>query len=229
MKTLILSDIHGNWPALDAVLQKEKDFDQCLFLGDVADYGPFPNACIEFLRNEMHHGVMGNHDYALAYDADCGCRGDFKTFSVETRHWHRSLVSPEELNFLKSLETTQRTVIDHQSVLMAHASPDGTLNTYLDDKALEAAIRNIDAQIILVGHTHFQFQKQFDNKRVINPGSVGLARDGFGACYATLQDGRVHLCRIPYDVEKTIDGLWQSPISMESKEGLAQVLRASKK
>ena len=52
MKTLILSDIHGNLPALEAILDRERDYDKCLFLGDVVDYGPSPKECIAFLRNK---------------------------------------------------------------------------------------------------------------------------------------------------------------------------------
>jgi putative phosphoesterase len=225
MRALILADIHGNLPALEAVLSAEKRYDACLFLGDVVDYGPFPSECISFLMNEMDFGVTGNHDRALAYDVDCGCRGDFRRFSKETRAWHKTLVGDKEVRFLRSLQPLNSTAMDEQSILLAHATPQGDLFHYLQESEVDEAVGGLTAQLVLLGHTHIQFKKRVGDTLVVNPGSVGLARDGSEACYAVVQDGRVQLKRIPYDVERTIQGLSASPISRTSKEGLAKVLR----
>ena len=225
MRTLILSDIHGNFPALEAVLQQEKQYDVCLFLGDVVDYGPFPNECIAFLKQEMDFGVIGNHDNALAYGVDCGCRGDFKRYSDETREWHKNLIAKSELAFLRLLQPLNQVSIDGNSLFLAHASPQGDLFRYLLENEVDEALDGITAQIVLLGHTHVQFQKHVGNTLVVNPGSVGLARDGGQACYAILENGVVTLKRLAYDVDKTIKALLASPISQESKEGLSRVLR----
>ncbi len=225
MKVLILSDIHANLPALEAVLKRERFFDTCLFLGDAADYGPFPLECVHFLMDEMDFGVIGNHDNALANQVDCGCRGDFKQFSEETRLWHRTLLDNTEIKFLQSLPVIKRVIIAGQSVYLAHASPQGDMFRYLQEHEIEKEVEGFTDEIILLGHTHVQFKKHIGRTLVINPGSVGLARDGGQACYATLRDGEVTLHRIPYDVEKTISTLEKSPISKNSKEGLRQVLR----
>ena len=227
MKTLIVSDIHGNLPALEAVLDATGDFDSCLFLGDVVDYGPFPKECITVLKNTMSYGVIGNHDNALAYDVDCGCRGDFKQFSEETRAWHKTLLDKEELQFLRSLQLLHRCEIDGLSILLAHATPEGNLFQYLQESDIDKAVENLTDQVVLLGHTHIQFKKQVGGTLVVNPGSVGLSRDGGEACYAILENREITLHRIPYDAEKTIGALWKSPISRTSKEGLTRVLRGT--
>jgi putative phosphoesterase len=225
MKTLILSDIHGNFPALSAILEEEKHYDVCLFLGDVVDYGPFPNECIAFLQREMDFGVIGNHDNALAYAVDCGCRGEFKRYSTETRAWHKNLIGKSELAFLRSLQPLNHVTIDGNSLVLAHASPQGDLFRYLLEKEIDEVLDGITAQIVFLGHTHVQYRKHVGDKLVANPGSVGLPRNGGQACYAILEGGAVTLKRLPYDVEETIRALAQSPISQESKEGLSRVLR----
>jgi putative phosphoesterase len=225
MKTLILSDIHGNFPALEAILERERNYDLCLFLGDVVDYGPFPKECIAFLRDNMSHGVIGNHDNALAYDVDCGCRGDFKQFSEETRAWHKTLLDKKDIEFLCSLQPLHRIEIDGLSILLAHATPEGDLFQYLEESDVDKAVENLTDHVVLLGHTHIQFRKQVGDTLVVNPGSVGLARDGGKACYAVLENNEITLHRIPYEVERTIKALWNSSISTKSKESLAQVLR----
>jgi putative phosphoesterase len=224
MKTLILSDIHGNLPALEAILDCERNYDQCVFLGDVVDYGPFPKECIAFLRKNMSYGVIGNHDNALAYDVDCGCRGDFKEFSEETRAWHKTLLDKEEIEFLRSLQPLRRIEVDGLSILLAHATPNGDLFQYLQESDIDKAIENVTEQIVFLGHTHIQFKKRAGDVWAVNPGSVGLARDGGKACYAVLENREITLHRIPYNVEETIKALWDSPVSKMSKEGLTRVL-----
>lgn len=225
MKTLILSDIHGNFPALSAILQVEKSYDACLFLGDAVDYGPYPNECISFLEQEMDFGVIGNHDNALVHVVDCGCREDFKRFSEETRAWHKSLIGEDGLAFLRSLQPLNQITIDGNSLFLAHASLQGDLFRYLLENEVDDALDGVTAQVVLLGHTHVQLQKHVGNTLVVNPGSVGLARDGGQACYAILENSAVTLRRLAYDVDETIRALVQSPISQESKEGLSRVLK----
>jgi predicted phosphodiesterase len=150
MKTLILSDIHGNLSALEAILDREREYDQCLFLGDVVDYGPSPKECIAFLKSNMSYGVIGNHDNALAYDVDCGCRGDFKQFSDETRAWHKTLLDKEEIEFLGSLQPLHRIEVDGLSILLAHATPHGDLFQYLQELDIDKAVENVTEQIVLL-------------------------------------------------------------------------------
>jgi predicted phosphodiesterase len=159
MRTLIISDIHGNLPALEAIIEWEMAFDKCLFLGDVVDYGPFPKECIHFLMNEMDCGVIGNHDNAIANNDDCRCRGDFRQFSLETRAWHSTFINDKEKKFLQSLQPIQKIYEDGKSVLLAHATPQGDLFHYLSESKVQNSIDNIEEEIIFLGHTHIQFQR----------------------------------------------------------------------
>jgi predicted phosphodiesterase len=108
--------------------------------------------------------------------------------------------------------------------LLAHATPEGNLFQYLQESDVDKSVEHVTEQVVLLGHTHIQFKKQVGGNLVVNPGSVGLARDGAKACYAVLENREITLHRIPYKVEETIKGLWDSPILRASKEGLTRVL-----
>jgi hypothetical protein len=102
---LILSDIHANLPALQAVLAAEPAFDALVFCGDVVDYGPFPVECVRWLAAHPAHAIRGNHDNALAFDQDCHCMGSSREASLATRAWHKTLLGEEELAFLRRMPT----------------------------------------------------------------------------------------------------------------------------
>jgi len=72
MRTLIISDLHGNLPALEAVLNSES-YDGVIVLGDLVDYGPFPGEVIDVLRSIEAKIIRGNHDHAVGYGVDCRC------------------------------------------------------------------------------------------------------------------------------------------------------------
>jgi len=89
MKILILSDIHANWYALEAILDRE-NYDALIFLGDVVDFGPSPRNCIKFLMKSSKgrfRGVRGDHDHALAYGINSKCPGELSAISAITREW----------------------------------------------------------------------------------------------------------------------------------------------
>jgi putative phosphoesterase len=225
MKLLILSDIHGNWPALEAVLQAEADFDAVAFCGDVVDYGPCPVECIGWLRDHADHLVRGNHDNALAFDQDCRCMGSFREFSLATRAWHRTLVGEGDRQFLAKLPTLDWFEWGGRHFRMAHATPQGDLFEYLTLEQWGDRVRDLDADFVLLGHTHVQGMRTFGRTTVVNPGSVGLARDRSGeACYAVYEAGQVTLKHIPYDVGQTLAVLRKAPLAEEVIDGLARVL-----
>jgi putative phosphoesterase len=225
-KLLILSDIHGNWPALQAVIAAEPQYDLAVFCGDVVDYGPFPVECLHWVREHCAHAVRGNHDNALAFGQDCRCMGSFREYSLATRAWHRELLSEADRNYLGSLPTIDWFEWQGMHFRMAHATPQGDLFEYLSPDRWEPLTADLNADIVILGHTHLQDVRRFENVTVVNPGSVGLARDTPGlACYAVYDADQLILKRIPYDVEMTIAALRRAPLTAAVIDGLAHVLQ----
>jgi putative phosphoesterase len=226
MKLVIVADIHGNWPALKAVLEAEPDADTFAFLGDVVDYGPHPGPCLRWVAANAEHRVRGNHDNALASGVACRSMGSFREFSIVTRLWHETQVTHADREFLRSLPTLDWFEWGGRHFRMAHATPQGDLFEYLTMDQWGERVAGLGEDYVLLGHTHIQGMERFGTLTVVNPGSVGLARDGGGeACYA-LYDGReMALKRVPYDVERTIANLRAAPLPAHVFEGLAAVLR----
>lgn len=152
MKMLILSDIHANWPALEAVLAAEPDSDKVVFCGDVVDYGPFPVECLRWIEHHADHYVRGNHDNALAFDLDCQCMGSFREYSLATRAWHRTLLSHGDLRFLGQMPILDWFEFDRRHFRMAHATPQGDLFEYLAPDQWEVRLEGIGEDFILLGH-----------------------------------------------------------------------------
>jgi putative phosphoesterase len=224
-KLLIVSDIHGNWPALWAVLAAEHRFDAAVFCGDVVDYGPLPAECLHWVRRNCAYAVRGNHDNALATGEDCRCMGSFRSYSVATRAWHRSMLPETDLHFLAELPVVACFEWEGRRFRMAHATPQGNMFEYLDPKDWEERVRGLDADFVLLGHTHIQGIREFGRITVANPGSVGLARDHAGlACYAIYAAGKLTLKRVPYDISQTIAALRRAPLPDSVVRGLAAAL-----
>jgi putative phosphoesterase len=225
MKLLLLSDIHGNWPALEAVLRAEPDFDAVAFCGDVVDYGPCPVECLRWVAEHADHVARGNHDNALGFDLDCRCMGSFREYSLATRAWHRSLLSDCDRQFLREMPTLDWFECDGRHLRMAHATPHGDIFEYLPMDQWEGRVKDIAADYVLLGHTHVQGVRTFGGVTVVNPGSVGLARDRGGeACYAVLDGTQLQLKRVAYDVDRTVNALRKAPLPAHVIEGLAAVL-----
>jgi putative phosphoesterase len=225
MKLLILSDIHGNWPALEAVIRAERDYDAVAFCGDIVDYGPCPVECIRWLAEHADHLVRGNHDNALSFDQDCRCMGSFREYSLATRAWHRTLVTAADRVFLGGIPTVTSFEYDGHHFQMGHATPQGDMFEYLPMEEWGERVRKLDADFVLLGHTHIQGMQTFGKVTVVNPGSVGLARDRAGeACYAVYDGNQMLLKRIPYDVSRTLAALRKAPLPQPVIDGLARVL-----
>jgi putative phosphoesterase len=233
MTLLILSDIHGNWPALQAVLAAEPEHCAVAFCGDVVDYGPQPAECLRWVTQHVEYAVRGNHDNALGFGAGCHCMESFREYSVATRQWHRTVLSEANCEFLRQMPRLYSFEWEGQQFLMAHATifrianatPYNDLFEYLDMDRWGERIDGLKSDFVLVGHTHVQGVRKFGKVTVVNPGSVGFARDHRGkACYAVYGGGQVVLRQVPYEIGRTAAMLRAAPLSNHVSEGLIGAL-----
>lgn len=210
MRILILSDIHGNIFPLEKVLKLES-YDLMICLGDLVDYGPFPDEVTSIVREKANYCVMGNHDYSVALDIDCpGTTEEFRKITYEVRDYFKYNLSIENAEFLKALPLTQEIVIDKHSLLLYHSSAKDPLGDYVtfdqDRKTIkEKMLPDKPVDIILYGHTHQSGSLQMDNVTIFNPGSLGFPRgkDRYPT-YGILENGHFEVKYIEYDVSSIV-------------------------
>ena len=226
MRCLVLSDIHSNLAAFEAVLEDVGTVDQVWCLGDVVGYGPDPNDCVELLRSLPHVCIAGNHDW--------GTLGllDLRDFNHEARvanEWNRKQLTSENLAYL---ETLPETIVEGEFTL-AHGSPCHPIWEYiLYASTAMAGFGCFDTRYCFVGHTHtpviFGLSQEEGRecceprlppegsarlgaeRLIINPGSVGQPRDGDRrASYVVLDRSAltIEYRRVEYDVKRTQDAM----------------------
>jgi len=167
----VISDVHGNIAALDAVVSDAGDVDAYWFLGDLVAHGPRPAECVRRVRALPGLvAVRGNTDrYTLTEPPT-----PEHAASID---WTRAALSTDELGWLGSLPIEARPV---DGVLMVHASPgrdDGPgLDPHTDDADLVPVFASAAADLVLVGHTHHPEERRLGDVRVVNPGSISLPR-----------------------------------------------------
>jgi predicted phosphodiesterase len=218
MRILIISDVHANLTALDAVLVDAGQVDAIWCLGDLVGYGPDPNQCIQ--RIQELPGLVclqGNHDAAVSGKIDVAA------FNSEARMgvlWTQSVIEPQYMEYLKGL--TSNTIVD--SVYLAHGSPREPIWEYvMDTRIASINFDHFDTPFCFVGHSHFplRFQKRNEQgtadlsipqvgsstamvpRAIFNPGSVGQPRDHDSrAAYAIFDPDRQAWTshRVAYDI-----------------------------
>ena len=177
MRVLLLADIHGNRAALDAL---PGGFDACLFVGDAVDYGPHPGACVDWVRATATHGVRGNHDHGVAQNVDITGVAGFRYLTQATRPIAVNGLSRPQRRFLAGLPTSLMVAVGGKRFYLVHATPRDPMDEYAPaDPAFWAPrLAGLDADFVCVGHTHHAYTLPVGNTTVVNPGSVGLSRDG---------------------------------------------------
>ena len=188
MRILLVADIHGNWPALQAITEPH---DVCLCLGDLVDYGLEPAPCIEWVRRRAHHVVRGNHDHGVAQNVTIVGRNGFKYLTGVTRELSRARLGADDLRYLSRLPVTRMLTLDDTRFLLVHATPRDPLDEYApaDADYWRRRLQNVEADVVCVGHTHLPYVLEVDGTLVINPGSLGQPRDGDPrASYAIIED-----------------------------------------
>jgi putative phosphoesterase len=230
MKVLVLSDIHGNYAALEAVEAAER-FDSVVCLGDIVGYGPEPGRCTRWIQDRASLVVQGNHDYALANHADPGCSPHYRWLADATAHLGREQLAASDIAWLSSLPHWAFVNIDGVKIMCVHATPVDPLYEYLgpDPDAWTRVTASIDAGLILAGHTHLQFALALPDKRIVNPGSVGQPKDGDPrAAYAIIEDGHVRLARVPYPIGRTVSALKASRVPRRAVVFLSALLHGGR-
>src|SRR4051794_31521916 len=225
MRILLVSDIHANPAALDAVRER---CDVCLFLGDLVDYGCDPVPCLDWVREHATHSIRGNHDHGAAQDVTVNGGIGYKYLTGVTRPLTRERLGPAGLRFLAALPVTRRVTLDHRRFLLVHATPRDPLDDFAppDPAVWARRLDGVRADVVCVGHTHHQFAFDINGTLVINPGSIGLPRDGDPrAGYAVIDGPHVELKRVEYPVEDAVRCVEESPLPGRAKEMLAAVYR----
>ncbi|RMH65838.1 MAG: metallophosphoesterase [Calditrichaeota bacterium] len=178
MRVALLSDIHGNHMALDAVLYQVENErpDMILVLGDVATIGPEPRAVLERLRSLNARFIMGNHDRVLL-DPTQKKAMRIAPILYPDVEWCRGLISRKDLAFINTFEERIDIPLEGNDRLLAyHGSPRSEVeNIYptSDDQQLADLLPDDATRVYCGGHTHIQMVRNYKGKWLVNPGSVG--------------------------------------------------------
>lgn len=227
MKLLLISDLHGNIEALNAVLGNVK-YDRAVCMGDLVDYGPDPGAVIDWIRRNDVPVIRGNHDNAVGFMVDCGCGYKYKHLSVATREYTWKVLSEADMEFLRGMPLDRDLEIDGLKLKMVHGSPQSFFDYLYPDIAPEKLAEytaGIYCDYLLTGHTHFPAVLKAPTTTVLNPGSVGQPRDKDWRASCMVLDTAARtqeIIRITYDIDATCRKIEQS---MPLADELTAILR----
>lgn len=193
MKTAIIADIHGNLPALKAVMKTVGDIgaDRIICAGDIAGYYPEVNECVRIVRENCEYCTAGNHDIYLTGERECPRSGTVRL----TIKYQQGIISEDNLEWIKSLP-------DHlclDDMFICHGGPEDYIDQYLRD---EPYAFDSELPLFVSAHTHVPVIFTQNGKSYINPGSVGQPRDGNPCASFALTDGSsARIIRVPYDID----------------------------
>jgi predicted phosphodiesterase len=188
MKIAIISDIHGNYDALVAVLNdaKKQDVTHLLVLGDIVGYYYHPDKILKLLSNWSFDIIKGNHEYILENLIENPSKAAIIHSKYGSGHQEAiKKLSSNQLQFLKNLPDTKTVIFDEIVILMSHGSPWSNDFYIYPDVDLETLLKCDSAlhDFVLIGHSHYQFTIKNKNSILINPGSVGQSRQKGGKAF----------------------------------------------
>jgi diadenosine tetraphosphatase ApaH/serine/threonine PP2A family protein phosphatase len=239
MRVAVISDVHANRHALDAVLSAVADegVEAVWSLGDVVGYGPRPNECCDLVRERADLSLIGNHDLVALGELAVT---DFNDEAAAAAIWTSEHLTADSESFLRGLKPQA----DVDGAELFHASPRDPVWEYvLTDEAARASFELTSAPLVLVGHSHVALALTFDSGAVeggpapagaeveldgrwlLNPGSVGQPRDGDPrAAWLLLDLGRRFAAfhRVPYPIEKTQDEMREAGLPAALADRLAR-------
>ena len=220
MRVAVISDVHANYHALEAVLEQidAARVDAVWCLGDTVGYGPRPNECCETVEARADRCLVGNHDLVVLGELSVT---DFNDEAAAAAVWTVEVLTPESRTFLESLEPSGEV----DGVDLFHASARDPIWEYvLTEEAARGTFELADAPLILVGHSHVALALAYDGGDVagglatagaevelkgrwlLNPGSVGQPRDGDPRAAWLLLDLQRRFAffhRVPYSIAET--------------------------
>ncbi len=206
MKVAVISDIHGNYPALQAVLKdiEGEKVDKIFCLGDLVGYYCMINEVIELINHLGIQTLLGNHDYALLHN-----HGVIERSKTCTKILSRQLqdIKQDNLEYLKSFGKSFDFVIGNESFFCVHGGLADPLDEYIgfiNESYFEKY--GFKKDVLISGHTHIPRNEIVGKKRYLNPGSVGQPRDGNpAASYLIISDHEYRHKRVNYSIDVIAD------------------------
>jgi predicted phosphodiesterase len=180
MRIAFVSDIHGNFTALDAVLAdiKRQNIDQLICLGDTVSLGPQPAEVLEVLRDWKAVTIMGNHDQAIM-EPEKSAQFEITEHLIPDLIWGREHLSEKDMQFLASFKPTHLVQFPNGIELLAyHGSPKSTTDLILattSQETLDGYLEGQTASVFIGGHSHIQMHRRYGKRLLLNSGSVGNA------------------------------------------------------
>lgn len=218
-RVAVITDIHANQAALEAALERidENGVDETYCGGDLVGYGPRPNEVCRLVEDRGIPTIYGNYDWAIARDEeDCGCAyldkhdGELGQLSVDWTLEHTDRRSKE---FMRELPFDLRFELAGKRVRLVHGSP-RKVNEYLSEdkpqKTFERIAAGADCDVLVFGHTHKPWVREYGGVLFVNCGSVGKPKDGDPrAGFAILSEGAdgiaVESVRVDYPAAEVAD------------------------
>jgi predicted phosphodiesterase len=225
----VFSDVHGNLPALEAILAdvERRGVPRTLCLGDLVGYGPSPNEVALLVRDRGIPSLMGNYDQGIGFETgDCGCvykTDEQRAEGAVSLAWTQTAVSEEVKAYLRTLEDHFTLQTPGGDILAVHGSP-RRINEYLfEDRpasAMERMAHEYPYPAILFGHTHVPYARRVGGTVFVNVGSAGRPKDGdWRVCYALVDparlgadEGFIEFVRVAYDYERLIADMATTPL-----------------
>ena len=199
MKLGVISDIHGNFPALQAVMEELEAMqcDKILCLGDVSGYYAQINECIDLLRQKQVITLKGNHDSYLLGESMCPRSNSVNRCIA----YQKNVITADNLRWIASLSPK----LQWGNLCAVHGGWNDPLDEYVSQFDFEKITPQYpQCRIFLSGHTHIPALQRQNNIVYLNPGAVGQPRN-YDACaaFAVIDNGAASLHRVAYDIDET--------------------------
>jgi len=218
VRIIVISDIHSNLTAFEAIIKSLPEFDLSICLGDIVGYGPQPNEVVQRVREfSPDVTLLGNHDHAVITGSTAG----FSELASRAVEWTRQNITKENVSYLRTLKPSTRMKIENVEGAFFHGSPRDPLSEYVYPEISKDEVGQImqeaEASLVLLGHTHIPMNYSIGGKMLANPGSVGQPRDGDPrASFAiiTLTNGKFafQVKKIEYDIASTANKIMEAKL-----------------